>query len=41
MTNENNSSEMIIYEGADGATGIEARVEGEAVWQMFGIFEQL
>jgi hypothetical protein len=34
MTNNNNSGEMIIYEGADGATGIEVRVEGETVWQI-------
>ena len=33
MTN-NNSGEIIIYEGADGATGIEVRVEGETVWQI-------
>jgi hypothetical protein len=26
MTNENNSGEIIIYEGADGAPGIEAAV---------------
>ena len=31
MTN-NNSGEIIIYEGADGAPNIEARVEGETVW---------
>jgi len=28
----NNSGEIIIYEGADGATNIEVRVEGETVW---------
>ncbi|KKR53740.1 MAG: hypothetical protein UT90_C0005G0047 [Parcubacteria group bacterium GW2011_GWA1_40_21] len=32
MTNINNSGEIIIYEGADGATRIEVRVEGETVW---------
>lgn len=32
MTNNNNSGEIIIYEGADGAPSIEARVEGETVW---------
>ena len=32
MTNKNNSGEIIIYEGADGATRIEVRVEGETVW---------
>lgn len=31
MTN-NNSGEIIIYEGADGAPSIEVRVEGETVW---------
>jgi len=28
MTNKNNSGEIIIYEGADGAPGIEVRVRG-------------
>jgi len=32
MTNNSNSGEMIIYEGADGAPGIEVRVEGEMEW---------
>ena len=32
MTNNNNSGEIIIYEGADGAPSIEVRVEGETVW---------
>ena len=32
MKNNNNSGEIIIYEGADGAPGIEVRVEGETVW---------
>lgn len=32
MTNNNNSGEIIIYEGANGALGIEVRVEGETVW---------
>jgi hypothetical protein len=32
MTNNNNSGEIIIYEGADGATSIEVRVESETVW---------
>jgi len=32
MTNDNNSGEVIIYEGADGAPNIEVRVEGETVW---------
>ncbi|MDP1760282.1 MAG: hypothetical protein Q8L01_02425 [Candidatus Woesebacteria bacterium] len=32
MTNKNNSGEMIIYKGADGAPGIEVRVENETVW---------
>ena len=30
--NNNNSGEIIIYEGADGTPGIEVRVEGETVW---------
>ena len=30
--NKNNSGEIIIYEGADGAPRIEVRVEGETVW---------
>ncbi|MFA6388232.1 MAG: RhuM family protein, partial [Patescibacteria group bacterium] len=41
-TNNNNSGEIIIYEGADGAPGIEVRVEGETVWltqtQMAALF---
>src|SRR3989339_586187 len=32
MTDKNNSGEIIIYEGADGAPGIEVCVEGETVW---------
>ncbi|MDP2684978.1 MAG: RhuM family protein [bacterium] len=32
MTNNNNSGEIIIYEGADGAPSIEVRVEGETAW---------
>jgi len=32
MTNNNNLGEIIIYEGADGAPGIEVRVESETVW---------
>jgi len=32
MKNNNNTGEIIIYEGADGAPGIEVRVEGETVW---------
>ena len=43
MKNNHNSSEIIIYEGADGAPNIEVRVEGETVWlsqaqiaQLFG-----
>ena len=32
LTNNNNSGEIIIYEGADGAPSIEVRVEGETVW---------
>ncbi|MDP3955706.1 MAG: RhuM family protein [bacterium] len=32
MTINNNSGEIIIYEGADGAPSIEVRVEGETVW---------
>jgi len=32
MKNNNNSGEIIIYEGADGADSIEARIEGETVW---------
>ncbi|MFH1188001.1 MAG: RhuM family protein, partial [bacterium] len=28
----NNSGEIIIYEGADGTSGIDVRVEGETVW---------
>lgn len=43
MTN-NNSGEMIIYEGADGAPSIEVRVEGETVWlsqkQMAELFDK-
>ena len=31
MTIKNNSGEIIIYEGADGAHGIEVRVERETV----------
>lgn len=32
MPNNNNSGEIIIYEGANGAPSIEVRVEGETVW---------
>src|SRR3989339_1017447 len=32
MTIKNNSGEIIIYEGADGAPSIEVRIEGETVW---------
>ena len=32
MKKNNNSSEIIIYEGADGEPSIEVRVEGETVW---------
>jgi len=32
IKNKNNSGEIIIYEGADGALNIEVRVEGETVW---------
>jgi hypothetical protein len=32
ISNNNNSGEIIIYEGADGKPGIEVRVEGETVW---------
>ena len=32
ISNINNSGEIIIYEGADGAPSIEVRVEGETVW---------
>ncbi|KKR21536.1 MAG: Toxin-antitoxin system, toxin component, Fic family [Candidatus Moranbacteria bacterium GW2011_GWA2_39_41] len=43
MTNENNSGEIIIYEGADGAPSIEVRVENETVWlsqkQMAELFD--
>lgn len=34
MKNNNNSGEIIIYEGADGAPSIKVRVEGETVWQL-------
>jgi hypothetical protein len=47
MTIKNNSGEMIIYEGADGAPSIEVRVEGETVWlsqaklaELFGVTPQ-
>jgi hypothetical protein len=44
MTNNNNSGEIIIYEGADGAPSIEVRVEGETVWlsqkQMAELFDK-
>lgn len=43
MENNNNSGEIIIYEGADGAPSIEVRVEGETVWlsqkQMSELFD--
>ncbi|MFA6422760.1 MAG: virulence RhuM family protein [Candidatus Buchananbacteria bacterium] len=43
MTNKNNSGEIIIYEGADGAPSIEVRVENETVWlsqkQMAELFD--
>ena len=32
ITNDHNSGEIIIYEGADGATNIEVHVESETVW---------
>src|SRR3989339_176201 len=32
MTSNNNYGEIIIYEGADGASSIEVRDEGETVW---------
>jgi hypothetical protein len=32
ITDNNNSGGIIIYKGADGAPGIEVRVEGETVW---------
>jgi hypothetical protein len=32
IKNNHNSGEIIIYEGADGAPGIEVRVEGATVW---------
>lgn len=32
IKNNNNSGEIIIYEGADGAPSIDVRVEGETVW---------
>ena len=32
MTNNDNSGEIIIYEGVDGAPSIEVRVEGDTVW---------
>lgn len=41
MTNNNNSGEIIIYEGADETLNSDVRVEGEAVWQLFGNSEQL
>jgi len=43
MTNKNNSGEIIIYEGADGAPNIEVRMENETVWlsqkQMAELFD--
>jgi len=43
MTN-NNSGEMIIYEGADGAPSIEVRMKNETVWlsqkQMAELFDK-
>jgi hypothetical protein len=32
MTKNDNSGEIIIYEGVDGAPSIEVRVEGDTVW---------
>ncbi len=32
MKNDNNSGEIIIYEGADGATRIQAQIKDETVW---------
>lgn len=32
MINNNNSGEIIIYEGADGEPNIEVRMQGETVW---------
>ena len=44
IANNNNFGEVIIYEGADGAPGIEVRVEGETVWlsqkQMAELFDK-
>ena len=43
MTNNNNSGEIIIYEGADGETKIEVQVNNETVWlsqkQMAELFD--
>ncbi|MFA5777377.1 MAG: virulence RhuM family protein [Parcubacteria group bacterium] len=43
IKNNNNSGEIIIYEGADGAPSIEVRIEGETVWlsqkQMAELFD--
>jgi len=47
MTQNNNSGEIIIYEGTDGAPNIEVRVEGETIWlsqaklaELFGVTPQ-
>jgi hypothetical protein len=44
MANTNNSGEIIIYEGANGAPNIEVRVENETVWlsqkQMADLFDK-
>jgi hypothetical protein len=47
MKDQNNSGEIIIYEGADGAPGIEVRMQGETVWlsqkqlaELFGTTKQ-
>ena len=34
IMNNNNSGEIIIYEGADEATSIEVYVEGETAWPL-------
>ena len=45
MTNNNNSGEIIIYEGADGAPNIEVRLQDETVWltqkQMAELFDKV
>jgi len=43
MKNNNNSGEIIIYEGADGAPSIDVRIKDETVWlsqkQMAELFD--